>query len=482
MTRTRLLLLSVLALSAFATFAQGASPGAAQPFQSGDTVCWVGDSITHGGTYHAIVELFYATRFPDRSIRYYNEGIGGDRASGIMSDEPYRLNVDILAHKPTVATIMLGMNDVNRADYGPDKTGPDIEQKHQHMLDIYDENMRKLMDALTKVGARLILIQPSIFDETTTLPGAGLNTVGSNGALGKCSMNIEKWANDYHAGIVNFYGVMNEINQREQKKDPNFTLVGKDRIHPGPVGHFVMGYTFLKAQNLPREVAVISLNAKKEKAVSVVNGEIRHIRKTTDGVEFDAFEKSLPFVVPDNARGALDLVPFTKELNQEILAVSGLGKGNFTLKIDGDDAGDFSSDQLKAGVNLAEDPKTPQYRQSAAATQISAERTAVGARLRDIAAQKYGLSKAKIDVSDTVDVAKRMRDQIAAATEAGKPVNKAWNSVLEDLAEPGKLMRQYDDLSAALLKACQPREHHFVLVRATLTSLHDPPQKLRKGL
>jgi lysophospholipase L1-like esterase len=116
MKRTLLLLL-LLTFSAFAA----ESPGSAPPFQSGDVVTWVGDSITHGGTYHAIVELFYATRFPDRNIRYYNDGIGGDRASGIVSDEPYRLNVDILGHKPTVAPIMLGMNDVNRNDYGPTK-------------------------------------------------------------------------------------------------------------------------------------------------------------------------------------------------------------------------------------------------------------------------------------------------------------------------------------------------------------------------
>jgi lysophospholipase L1-like esterase len=462
MKRTLLLLLALFAWSAFAATAP---PGSAQPFQAGDTVCWVGDSITHGGTYHAIVELFYATRFPDRNIRYYNAGISGDRASGVMSDEAYRLKVDILGHKPTVAPIMLGMNDVGRGDYGADKSGPDVDQKRQHSLDLYEENMRKLMDSLTKAGARLILIQPSIFDQTTTLPGAGFNAIGSNDAIGKCSLKIEQWAKDYHAGTVNFYGVMNEINAREQKKDPNYTLIGKDRIHPGPVGHFVMAYTFLKAQNMPREVAVISVNAKKEIPGALVNGEVRHIKKSATGVEFDAFERSLPLVVPDDAKPALVLVPFMSELNQETLAVAGLGKGQYTLKIDDEEIGDFTAAQLTAGINLADNAKTPQYQQSSTATKISADRTKVGVALRDIAAQKYNLSKANIDVSDNADVEKRMRDQIAAATNESKPVNKAWNAVLDDLAAPGKLMQQYDDLSAALLKACQPKEHHYTLVR-----------------
>src|SRR5207302_10896008 len=86
-------LAALLATSLFAVAAEDF--GSAQPFKSGDTVCFVGDSITHGGTYHAIVALYYATRFPDRELRTFNCGIGGDRASGIMSDEKFRLNVDI---------------------------------------------------------------------------------------------------------------------------------------------------------------------------------------------------------------------------------------------------------------------------------------------------------------------------------------------------------------------------------------------------
>ena len=457
-----LFLSALLAVVAFAS----EIPGSAPPFQSGDTVCWVGDSITHGGSYHAIVELFYATRFPDRVIHSYNDGIGGDRAVGIMSDEKYRLNVDILAHKPTVAPIMLGMNDVGRNDYGPDKTGPEVEKRRAESLAAYDENMRKLMDALTKSGAKLILIEPSIYDETTQLPAANpANLTGSNGAIGQCARKMEVWAKNYHAGLVNFYDVMNEINLREQKKDPAFTLIGADRIHPGPVGHFVMAYTFLKAQGMPRDVASISVNAKKGKAGATANAQVGHIIKIAEGIEFDALEKALPFVAPDAAVPALALVPFDQELNQETLIVAGLSKGAYAVRIDGADAGEYSSEQLKAGVNLAGNPKTPQYQQSAAATKISLERTKVGASLRDIVAQKYSLSKMKVDVSDNADVEKRMRDQITAAQEASKPLNKSWDAVLADLAEPGKLQRHYDDLSVDLLKACQPKEHHFVIER-----------------
>jgi serine phosphatase RsbU (regulator of sigma subunit) len=207
------------------------------------------------------------------------------------------------------------------------------------------------------------------------------------------------------------------------------------------------------------------VDAKKEQAVATVNSEVRHIRKSSTGVEFDAFEKSLPMVVPEDATLALALVPFMSELNRETLTVSGLVKGEYVLKIDGEEVGSFSDASLTKGLNLAENAKTPQYQQSAAATKISAERTKVGATIRDMAAQKYTLSKAGVDVSDNADVERRMRDQMAAAKETGRTVNRAWELVLQDLAEPGKLMKQYDELSSALLKACQPKEHHYALVR-----------------
>jgi hypothetical protein len=361
---------------------------------------------------------------------------------------------------------MLGMNDVGRPDYGPQKIGPEFEEKRRRSFDIYDENMHKLMDALQKSGARLILIRPSIYDETTALPSVVPNpTTGVNGALGKCSEKIDKWATDSHSGTADFYGTMNTVNDREQKKDPAFTIVGPDRVHPGPVGHFVMAYAFLKAQGLPAEVATINVNAGGAKAAEGSNSQVRNIKKLPAGVEFDALERALPLVVPDAAKPALQLVPFTKELNQELLIVTKLSKGRYGVKIDDKDVGEYSSDELKAGVNLAENDKTPQYEQSAEATKISAERTKAGASLRDIVAQKYGMSKAKVDVGDDQDVGRRIREQMKQAKDEGKPVNKAWELLLQDLAEPGKLEQRYDDLSAALLKACQPKEHHYSIVK-----------------
>jgi lysophospholipase L1-like esterase len=457
----------LLLFSLFSLAAQEFKPGSAQPFQAGDTVCYVGDSITHGGTYHSIVTLFYTTRFPDREIQYYNDGISGDRASGIMSDERYRLNVDILSHKPTVATIMLGMNDVGRNDYGAGKTGPEIEKKRQASLDTYNENMVKLVAALRGVGSRIIFLTPSIYEEgkTLSIKDAAEDMVGVNGALGKCAETERKWAKAPNSGYADFYQVMNAVDERERKTDPGFTIVGKDRVHPGPVGHFVMAYTLLKAQGLPREVSKIELNAKKKQAGKLVNASVEKIAASADKLEFDALEKALPMVVPEEARPALKMVPFVQDLNQETLVVKGLKKGSYQLTIDGETVGEFDAAQLKRGVNLAENVNTPQYKQSEQATKIMAERTLVGKKIRDIVTLKYGLSKAKVDVLDRDTLLATLRTRLAAAEAKKDPAVVRLRAAVDDAAAPGKLEQQYDESMVALRKACQPRVHHYALVK-----------------
>lgn len=442
--------------------------GSAEPFRAGDTVCFVGDSITHGGSYHSIVTLFYATRFPERAVQYYNCGVGGDRAAGIMADEKFRLPVDILGRKPTVATVMLGMNDVGIRSYGPDKTGPDHEKVRQAALDTYNANMVKLLTLLQQHGIRVILITPSIYDDTVqVLPSASAKPayVGANAGLGKCAEKVRQWAEQYHTGLVDFYAAMNTVNRREQKQNPAFSIVGSERVHPGAVGHFVMAYVFLKAQGMPRDVARLGVDAAAAKPGEEVNCRIDAVRAAPQGVEFDCLESSLPLVAPDDAKAALALVSFTEEMNQEILTVTDLASGTYELRIDGASAGEYSAAQLKAGVNLAENTRTPQYQQSARATQINTDRFRAGLDLRTVAAQNYVLSRAGVNLTDRPAVVEYVQARIDALAKAGQPSDSRLQAYLKLSADVDQLERRYAELSAALAEACRPQKHHFVISR-----------------
>src|SRR5512138_1266176 len=89
--------------------------------KSGDRVVFYGDSITDQRLYTTFVESYTVTRFPNLNIAFIHSGWGGDRVTGGGGGPiDVRLKRDVLAYKPTVMTIMLGMND---ASYRPFEQG-----------------------------------------------------------------------------------------------------------------------------------------------------------------------------------------------------------------------------------------------------------------------------------------------------------------------------------------------------------------------
>lgn len=388
---------------------------AAEPFQSGDVVCWVGDSITHGGSYHSEVQLFYTTRFPDRDITYWNCGISGDRASMIMgSASGYRFSSDVLAHKPTVATVMLGMNDVERDFYAP---GQDNGKQKAAALVTYETHMTNLIQGLNKAGSRVILIQPTIYDETAVFPepsdakgakGAKEGkpkkhsfltkkvvpiAEGANHALGVCAAKIKEWAVLHKAGLVDFHTPMNAINSAGQKNDPAFTIVSTDRIHPGRIGHFVMAYAFLKDTGMTPWVSKMGVDGNKGTLLEATNCTISNISAEKGRVSFDSLEGSLPFPVAPDVAPALDLVPFMKDLNQELLTVTNLESGTWRLEIDGTVVGEFREAQLAEGVNLAALSTTPQYRQAVNVMHLNEERRKLAESERHLVSLEYAMAR-----------------------------------------------------------------------------------------
>ncbi|HYR57415.1 MAG TPA: hypothetical protein VEO95_02250, partial [Chthoniobacteraceae bacterium] len=220
-----------------------------------------------------------------------------------------------------------------------------------------------------------------------------------------------------------------------------------------------------KAQGLPAEVATIGIDARKGKASGASNCTIGDVKAGPANVNFDCTEKALPLAVSAEATTALALVPFTQELNQEKLVISGLAAGTYELKIDNQTVGEYPAADLQAGVNLAENAKTPQHQQSAAATKINQDRTNVGLQLRGLAAQFYALSKAKVDVSDPAAVEKERTARVVASQKGGGPEDARMKAALDAFKIREKLAQDYDKLAADLHAACQPKPHHFALTK-----------------
>src|SRR5688572_12900819 len=85
---------------------------------------------------------------------------------------------------------------------------------------------------------------------------------------------------------------------------------------------------------------------------------------------------------PQRQADALKVIPFTEEMNREMLTVIGLASGNYSVAIDGKPIGKWTGTQLSAGINLALLTNTPQYEQAMAVLWLNEERMALESKLR----------------------------------------------------------------------------------------------------
>ena len=342
----------------------------AETFMDGETVCFLGDSITAGGRCQNLIADYYLTRFPERTIHFVNAGRSGDTAGGSLQ----RLQEDVIARKPTSVAIMFGMNDVNRGAYVAD---PDDKKKaaQQQALNGYKANMEKVVGRIRAEAGNpsLLFITPTPFDQTVVLDKDN-NQPGCNDGLGRCAEIVRELAAKNNATVVDFHGPMTALNLAQQKKDPKWTIVGADRVHPGPPGHLMMTWLFLKRQGAPSVVSKVAMNAAAGRVIDNANAEVTSVAKQDGGVRFTLLEKALPFPIDPAARAVLGLLPIEQDLNQEILSVRSLAAGNYELKIDGVVMGRHSAQELQRGINLAFNDATPQFKQAQTVARFNAQR------------------------------------------------------------------------------------------------------------
>lgn len=338
-------------------------------FKDGDRVCFVGNSITNNAQFYNFVNLFYATRYPERKVVFINCGISGDVTQGVLN----RMKSDILVHNPTWSVLMIGMNDVNRDLYAKSKQSDyGIERKKEEALELYRKNLEIIVQELIKDGRKLILQLPSIYDQTSNLPVE--NLFGVNDALKKCADYTKVLGNKYNLPVVDYWSILSEVNQTIHKKDSTATIIGNDRVHPGAPGHLVMAYEFLKSTGGSEYVSkiVIEKDTKKSNNKSI-NCIVKKLVFGKGQIEFEVKEGSLPFPVVNDAKPALSLVPFTDRFNKEVLQIAKISSGKYRLFIDGLPIGTYTSQELRKGINLAIAENTPQYLQSLKIMELFAE-------------------------------------------------------------------------------------------------------------
>jgi lysophospholipase L1-like esterase len=322
--------------------------------RDGDRVVFYGDSITDQRLYTTFTETYVLTRFPKMDVSFVHSGWGGDRVTGGGGGNiDTRLKRDVLAYKPTVMTIMLGMNDASYRAFD-EKIFQTYTNGYQHIIDVVKKEIPNI---------RFTLIQPSPFDDVTratTFEG------GYNNVLLRYGDFVKDLAAREHATVADMNKPFVAAIEKANAKDHDLAIkINPDRVHPSSAGHLLMAEQLLKAWNAPAEVTLVEIDANGKKIGKTERAKVSDL-SLEKGVAWTQKDEALPMPVDfkDPAVSlAMNSSDFMEALNRETLKVTGLSGNNYRLAIDGEDVGKFSREQLAEGINLALF-QTPMWKQA----------------------------------------------------------------------------------------------------------------------
>lgn len=437
-----LALLSLVLAAAAAHAADFPAPVKTLELNDGDTVVFLGDSITHQCLYTQYVEDFFYTRYPNKRIGFHNAGIGGARAWDALQ----RFDRDVAAYKPKYVTVLLGMND---GTYRP---------FDQATFDTYVKDMTEVVEKIKAAGATPILMTPTMFDSRAArLKGTdGPREEFYNGVLAYYGTWLRDVAERNGHGFVDMWSPLNNLTIEQRKSEPTFTMIA-DAVHPGPSGQLVMAGAVLDDLNLLGPISVIRIDAAGEEPKGRgTGGELTELKKSDSGLTFTWAAESLPFVVPEEARLGAKLLRLGHRGSREAVIAAGLPAGQYELLIDGTAVGTYTAAKLAAGIELQENDKTPQHRQALQVAELNKRRNREGVEpLRNDWGRFQDYARTKRQVAEHPDDTKaaeklKQLEEFVATLEARIAKHEAGAKAIED----------------EIFKVNQPQPHRYELRRA----------------
>ena len=378
-----------------------AGMASAQEFhlKDGDRVVFFGDSITDQRLYTTFTETFAVTRFPKRNITFVHSGWGGDRVTGGAGGGiAERLTRDVFAYKPTVMTIMLGMNDGR------------VRAFNDQLFDMYSKGYRDIVKRVKAADAatRITAIQPSPYDDVTYEPRF---VGGYNAVLLRYSDFVKELGAAQGLTVADLNRPVTAMLARAKAADAALAQkIIPDRVHPGASGHLIMAAALLKDWNAPALVSSVAIDAKAKRVTKYEGAAVLNVGFGA-GVAWTQTDDALPMPV-DMSDPVMALAvkssDFVETLNRQMVSVSGLAAGLYTLRIDGSEAVTKSAAEWAAGVNLAT-IKTPMWEQAARVHSLTIKHVGVHqARWRTLQVPLAG------DVKETMAEAMAALDKVEA--------------------------------------------------------------------
>jgi lysophospholipase L1-like esterase len=204
------------------------------------SILFIGDSITDAGRgasgevspwepqfglgtgYVSQLYGWLLATYPEANLRIINKGISGHTVRDLAA----RWENDVIALRPDVLCVMIGINDVWRQFDSPRR--PDIAVG----LAEYSDTLTKLL-ASTKTTSVYLATPYFIEPNPHDLMRQRMDEYGQS---------VKKIAVSSHAVLVDTQAAFDSV-----MKHLHPATLAWDRIHPGPAGHMVIARAFLQA-------------------------------------------------------------------------------------------------------------------------------------------------------------------------------------------------------------------------------------------
>jgi lysophospholipase L1-like esterase len=309
--------------------------------QPNDNLAIVGDSITAQHLYSADIEDYLLMCQPTSGLTVCQFGWSGEDMRAVN----YRLPFDILPFKPTVVTTCYGHNDGRYTALTND------------IANAYRNGQVAMVETLKKAGVRVIIVgSPKCVDPYTYKnPNVTPEVYNKNlAALAEIAKEVAAKEGVIYADI--FDPMVVAIAKTKAKYGTSYNM-GGDGIHPGPDGHLLMAYVFLKAMGCDGNIGTITVDCGAKQATGTPGQEIVSYQDGTVTVKSTRYPYCFAGGVdrPDNSPASMiHIIPFNDELNRYLLVVKNLNapKAKITW---GGTMKEFTADQLGKGINLADE-------------------------------------------------------------------------------------------------------------------------------
>ncbi len=305
--------------------------------RDGDTLAFLGDSITAARGYTKIVEHYTVMRFPERRVRFINAGQGGDTAHGSLQ----RLERDVFAQGATVLTVAFGINDIG--------WGTKADDAHRQM---YLDGIREIVTRSQKRGIRVFICSPAITAESPDTAEKGyLQLMTDDGlalarSLGAGTIDLTRGMRDIQRRIV-----AANANEKDPKKHTRLHV--DDGVHLNDLGQLAMGYAMLRGLDAPAEVSSVTIDASALRTIAADNCTISNLKRASDSLTFRRLDRGLPLNLGIFSALNHRWIPIPETLNGYRLKITGLEPGDYEVRAEGRLLGKYSAARLARGENIA---------------------------------------------------------------------------------------------------------------------------------